>query len=119
MCLPTLTYNEAWELSYFGANVLHPRTTLPAMRYKIPIAIRNFFNLDAPGVVVVLVEGWVRGCWSGWGCWREGSVYACVAHTHTPTQLFTTVPSSLPPRYLLTPCLTPISKHNTNRHPGA
>lgn len=49
MCLPTLTYNEAWELSYFGANVLHPRTTLPAMRYKIPIAIRNFFNLDAPG----------------------------------------------------------------------
>jgi hypothetical protein len=49
VCLPTLTYNEAWELSYFGANVLHPRTTLPAMRYKIPIAIRNFFNLDAPG----------------------------------------------------------------------
>jgi hypothetical protein len=49
VCLPSLTYNEAWELSYFGANVLHPRTTLPAMRYKIPIAIRNFFNLDAPG----------------------------------------------------------------------
>lgn len=59
MCLPTLTYNEAWELSYFGANVLHPRTTLPAMRYKIPIAIRNFFNLDAPGVCVG--RGWVGG----------------------------------------------------------
>jgi hypothetical protein len=49
VCLPSLTYHEAWELSYFGANVLHPRTTLPAMRFKIPIAIRNFFNLDAPG----------------------------------------------------------------------
>lgn len=61
VCLPTLTYNEAWELSYFGANVLHPRTTLPAMRYKIPIAIRNFFNLDAPGV-----KG--GDCWGGWVC---------------------------------------------------
>ena len=39
------SYHEAWELSYFGANVLHPRTTLPAMRYEIPITIRNFFNL--------------------------------------------------------------------------
>ena len=44
-----MTYHEAWEMSYFGANVLHPRTTLPAMKYKIPITIRNFFKLDAPG----------------------------------------------------------------------
>ena len=44
-----MTYHEAWELSYFGANVLHPRTTLPAMKYNIPITIRNFFNLSAPG----------------------------------------------------------------------
>jgi len=42
---PIRSYHEAWELSYFGANVLHPRTTLPAMRYEIPITIRNFFNL--------------------------------------------------------------------------
>lgn len=49
VCLPSLSYHEAWELSYFGANVLHPRTTLPAMRYSIPITIRNFFNLAAPG----------------------------------------------------------------------
>lgn len=49
VCLASLSYHEAWELSYFGANVLHPRTTLPAMRYSIPIAIRNFFNLAAPG----------------------------------------------------------------------
>ncbi len=44
-----MTYHEAWELSYFGANVLHPRTTLPAMKYRIPISIRNFFNLVSPG----------------------------------------------------------------------
>lgn len=47
-----LTYHEAWELSYFGANVLHPRTTLPAMKYNIPITIRNFFNLKSPGTII-------------------------------------------------------------------
>ena len=52
VCLRHLSYHEAWELSYFGANVLHPRTTLPAMKYNIPITIRNFFNLPAPGTVI-------------------------------------------------------------------
>jgi bifunctional aspartokinase / homoserine dehydrogenase 1 len=52
VCLPSLTYLEAWELAYFGASVLHPRTTQPAMRAGVPIAIRNFFNLDAPGTVI-------------------------------------------------------------------
>jgi len=52
VCLPALSYNEAWELSYFGANVLHPATTLPAMKYNIPVVLRNFFNLDAPGTVI-------------------------------------------------------------------
>lgn len=49
VCLPSMTYHEAWELSYFGANVLHPRTTVPALKYSIPISIRNFFNQAAPG----------------------------------------------------------------------
>ncbi|KAH7620331.1 putative Bifunctional aspartokinase/homoserine dehydrogenase 2, chloroplastic [Nannochloris sp. 'desiccata'] len=52
ICLRHLSYHEAWELSYFGANVLHPRTTLPAMKYGIPITIRNFFNLSAAGTVI-------------------------------------------------------------------
>mmetsp|Transcript_23921 Transcript_23921/g.74812 ORF Transcript_23921/g.74812 Transcript_23921/m.74812 type:complete len:938 (-) Transcript_23921:174-2987(-) len=52
VCLEKLSYNEAWELSYFGANVLHPRTTLPAMKFKIPICIRNFFELSSPGTLI-------------------------------------------------------------------
>ncbi|KAH7861608.1 hypothetical protein Vadar_028344 [Vaccinium darrowii] len=47
--LKTLSYQEAWEMSYFGANVLHPRTIIPVMQYEIPIVIRNIFNLAAPG----------------------------------------------------------------------
>lgn len=50
--LKHLTYNEAWELSYFGANVLHPRSTLPAMKNNIPIHIKNLFNLDAEGTLI-------------------------------------------------------------------
>jgi len=38
--------------SYFGANVLHPRTIIPVMRYDIPIVIRNIFNLTAPGTKI-------------------------------------------------------------------
>lgn len=38
--------------SYFGANVLHPRTILPVMRHDIPIMIRNIFNLSAPGTMI-------------------------------------------------------------------
>mgnify|MGYP000001521483 FL=1 len=52
VCLESLSYNEAWELSYFGANVLHPRTTLPAMRYHIPVVLRNYFNQAAPGTSI-------------------------------------------------------------------
>lgn len=50
--LESLSYEEAWEMSYFGANVLHPRTTQPAMQYNTPVKIRNFFNLDAPGTTI-------------------------------------------------------------------
>ena len=52
VCLKQLSYNEAWELAYFGANVLHPRTTLPAMRYSIPVTLRNYFNQAAPGTSI-------------------------------------------------------------------
>ncbi|KAK9838066.1 hypothetical protein WJX74_011058 [Apatococcus lobatus] len=55
-CLVNLSYHEAWELSYFGANVLHPRTTLPAMKFNIPISIRNFSNLSAPGTRITDVN---------------------------------------------------------------
>lgn len=50
--LKTLSYQEAWEMSYFGANVLHPRTIIPVMKYNIPIVIRNVFNRSSPGTTI-------------------------------------------------------------------
>ncbi len=50
--LSQLSYQEAMELSYFGAKVLHPKTISPIARYHIPCYIRNSFNPAAVGTLV-------------------------------------------------------------------
>lgn len=47
--LPRISYNEACELAYFGAKVIHPQTMAPAIARNLPILIRNTFNPDHPG----------------------------------------------------------------------
>ncbi|HSD67992.1 MAG TPA: bifunctional aspartate kinase/homoserine dehydrogenase I [Woeseiaceae bacterium] len=47
--IESLSYNEAMELAYFGAKVIHPQTMGPAVRKSIPIVIRNTFNPGHPG----------------------------------------------------------------------
>jgi aspartokinase/homoserine dehydrogenase 1 len=48
-----LSYNEAMELAYFGAKVLHPQTLGPAVENDIPVIIRNSFDPDHPGSRIV------------------------------------------------------------------
>ena len=50
--LPQMTYEEAMELSYFGAKVLHSATIAPAVAKRIPILIKNTFNPRAPGTLI-------------------------------------------------------------------
>ena len=50
--IPVLSYEEAAELSYFGAKILHPRTVEPARRKKLDIHIKNTLNPDAQGSVI-------------------------------------------------------------------
>jgi bifunctional aspartokinase / homoserine dehydrogenase 1 len=47
--LDELSFDEAIELAYFGARVIHPATMGPAIDADIPITIRNTFNPSAPG----------------------------------------------------------------------
>lgn len=47
--VPRLTYDEAMELAYFGARVIHPSTMAPLIDAGIPLVIRNSFAPDAPG----------------------------------------------------------------------
>ena len=50
--LPQMTYEEALEMSYFGAKVLHAGTIGPAVAKSIPIVIKNSFNPSAPGTLI-------------------------------------------------------------------
>ncbi|MFC1878970.1 aspartate kinase [Chloroflexota bacterium] len=48
-----LSYREVAELAYFGAKVLHPKTIRPVIEAGIPLRVRNTFNPDNPGTLVV------------------------------------------------------------------
>jgi aspartokinase/homoserine dehydrogenase 1 len=50
--LDYLSYQEAMELSYFGASVLHPKTIGPIAQHHIPCLIKNTANPDAPGTLI-------------------------------------------------------------------
>lgn len=47
--IPQLSYDEACELAYFGAKVLHPQTMAPAIERGIAIIARNTFDPSHPG----------------------------------------------------------------------
>ena len=50
--IDSLSYNEAMELAYFGAKVIHPQTMAPAVGRAIPIYIRNTFNPAGRGTLI-------------------------------------------------------------------
>lgn len=58
--LDALSYDEACELAYFGARVVHPQTMSPAIRRGVPILIRNTFRPDHPGTRIT-AERSIRG----------------------------------------------------------
>jgi aspartate kinase len=51
--IPSISYREAMELSYFGAKVLHPRAIEPAIRKGIPVRVKCTFDPDSPGTQIV------------------------------------------------------------------
>jgi bifunctional aspartokinase / homoserine dehydrogenase 1 len=50
--IDALSYNEAMELAYFGAKVIHPQTMAPAVGRGIPIWIRNTFAPQKQGSLI-------------------------------------------------------------------
>lgn len=50
--LPEVTYNEAAELAYNGAKVLHPKTLVPLIEKDIPVRIKNSFRPELPGTSI-------------------------------------------------------------------
>ncbi|XP_057509655.1 aspartokinase 1, chloroplastic-like isoform X2 [Actinidia eriantha] len=50
--VPYLTFEEAAELAYFGAQVLHPQSMRPAREGDIPVRVKNSYNPKAPGTLI-------------------------------------------------------------------
>jgi len=48
-----VTYEEAAELAYYGAQVLHPRAMMPCMKTGVPVVVRNSYNPAARGTRIV------------------------------------------------------------------
>lgn len=49
-----LSFDEAAELAYFGAKILHPSTMIPAREKGIPVVLKNTLVPDDPGTVIAL-----------------------------------------------------------------
>lgn len=50
--LSGLSFDEAAELAYFGAKILHPSSVLPAKLANIPVRLKNTMQPDAPGTII-------------------------------------------------------------------
>lgn len=52
-----ITFEEAQEMAYFGAGIVHPLTLQPAAEKAIPVVVRNTFNPSHPGTVITSSAG--------------------------------------------------------------
>ncbi len=52
MPISNLSFEEAGELAYFGAKILHPNCIIPAQHYDIPVRIKNTMNPEAYGTLI-------------------------------------------------------------------
>lgn len=48
-----VTYEEAAELAYFGAQVLHPRSMQPCIKSGVPVRVKNSYNIESDGSIIV------------------------------------------------------------------
>jgi aspartate kinase len=51
--IPTVSFAEATELAFYGAEVLHPDSLAPAVRRGIPVRVANSMRPDNPGTVII------------------------------------------------------------------
>lgn len=50
--LPEITYQDAIELAYYGASVIHPKTIKPLQNKKIPLYVKSFKEPSASGTLI-------------------------------------------------------------------
>ncbi len=50
--MSNISYQEAIELAYYGATVIHPKTLKPLYKKNIPLKVKSFYHPDAPGTII-------------------------------------------------------------------
>ncbi|MBD1422958.1 aspartate kinase [Sphingobacterium chuzhouense] len=50
--IANLSFDEAAELAYFGAKILHPQSVFPAQRYNVPVRLLNTMDPQAAGTLI-------------------------------------------------------------------
>ncbi|HPE29400.1 MAG TPA: aspartate kinase [Candidatus Mcinerneyibacteriales bacterium] len=50
--IPEISYEEAGEMAFFGAQVLHPRSMDPARAHGVPVRIKSFLKPEHPGTLI-------------------------------------------------------------------
>ena len=50
--LEKISYREAIELAYYGASVIHPKTTQPLQEKGVPLRVKSFFHPEEPGTLI-------------------------------------------------------------------
>jgi aspartate kinase len=55
--IPQISFDEAAELAYFGAKILHPATIRPAMDANIPVKLLNTMEPEAKGTIISEAQG--------------------------------------------------------------
>ncbi len=66
--VPELSFDEAAELAYFGAKVLHPSTIVPAVERNIPVRILNSWKPDATGTIITAKASATGALLAGLAC---------------------------------------------------
>ena len=66
-----ITFEEASELAYFGAKVLHPLSMQPAMAKNIPVRVKNSYNPQHPGTLITAKGGPMDGLIKAITCKRN------------------------------------------------
>ncbi len=54
--LKEISYPEAIELAYYGAQVIHPKTLKPLQNKNIPLFVKSFIDINLPGTVIKSIE---------------------------------------------------------------
>ncbi len=80
----TISFEEAAELAYFGAKVLHPSTVIPAIERNIPVLILNSRRPDAAGTRIVAESVHCTNVVKSIACKRQyhAGQHALHAHAH-------------------------------------